>query len=441
MCFPLALLPGSILADILDSVPALYVYQLVFLAGDRNLASKVFQNGLTSISIGPSAVGKIDLKLLSNFRRLQHVSIHHWNFRGLNLHTLPHTLTSLIICCPCINWMYVDADPSFKKHPENVLFHEGGKTAFNFGRHFPHLKQLILCCTSNQFCGDDCSLLYLSVLVTRFLPPSLETLGLSHIYTIHQSLFAVWPSQLTLIVLEKHFDPAKIALLKLLRPDVRIQRYMIHSGAPTLNYCKKALAKATSGILPNLRLHAPSTLTSLSITLYNHPSVNLSQLITFFPCLTHFSSPAIPMCIPHNLELPPGLVSIECAGISLNADQLYNSLIYDEKSIKEGRMNINQVIIDSIKLRLHPVQLHITDFHVSGAERLCGVQMGDGAIGYSLTTRLCPRISVNSPLFNEFTFSRRIALKSNPPVISRLLTHLTIDQGLSVAARFGKCLP
>lgn len=192
MTLPLSLLPISILANILDRIPTLDVYEIVFLTGDRLLEHKARHGGVTNLFMGRISLGKIGLEFTNSFKGLYHITIDAtYAATPPDLSHLPSTLRSLRINGLCPMWLDVPADPRFLSHPENLAFHFCGRSVFAFHHHLPVLEHLELHCLhrlrhTEVHCRGPS--LRTQLLVSKLLPSTLRSLSMTHMTDVFPSI-------------------------------------------------------------------------------------------------------------------------------------------------------------------------------------------------------------------------------------------------------------
>lgn len=192
----LASFPTPILSGILDRLPALNLYQLIYLTGCSHLKARACRGGVTSISLGRMVLSRVDLKFLTDFQGLIRVSIDFFRCDpSLEvLSKLPPTLLYLQISGPCSYWLNTPVSRDFAEHPNNLGFCFEGRSAFNFKRQFPVLEHLMLnCCPiPNRTCtamGEK--RIRMALLVSCLLPNTLVSMEASH---LDHAIPSPWPS-------------------------------------------------------------------------------------------------------------------------------------------------------------------------------------------------------------------------------------------------------
>ena len=188
-------LPPSLLAEIFSYLPALNILQLVEISGDRLLNYKAHHGGIVWLHLGDAVLRKSRLDYWTNFKSLQCLSIDLSKIDiAVDLSSFPSSLRKLCIHGSCARWLSAKADESFFSHHSNLMFHDCGKSAFNFRHHYPNLRHLELQCVHRDDLHQKDNVgLRLVLLITRLLPPHLETLAISHLQYIPSSIWSHFP--------------------------------------------------------------------------------------------------------------------------------------------------------------------------------------------------------------------------------------------------------
>lgn len=208
--------PPEVLVLITQHLPALNVFQLVYLSGDTILRRKAFQGGVTSMSFKSYALGKIGLEFLDDFKGLHSVSINAFQYQGtLDLFDLPPTITHLSLQGSCSHWLAEKSARGIFQEVRTPHLNFRGGGIFPFKNYLPKLTHLNLTC--HYLPGYRCEGTT-TQLVRYYLPPSLTVLRLSHLDQVANSAFSALPNLTSLSQPPYHtqnivpFDHSSIAL-------------------------------------------------------------------------------------------------------------------------------------------------------------------------------------------------------------------------------------
>lgn len=225
---PLASLPREVLVNVLDRLPALNLFLVTHLSGDRHLWSKVTKGGVTALRIEPKELMKLRPEYLADFGGLLSLSIDLAQEKTIPfLHELPHTITSLTIAGDCKHWLRTQPILEFGS---DALSQSPYWQPFNFRRHLPHLAHLGLLCR----CYALRTAPAVAQLVKTLLPAGLQSLTMPHLAQLDPSVWAHLPQGITLSLITAQ-SRNKIEAFLAAAPHVRFSHLKLKASRKAIN--------------------------------------------------------------------------------------------------------------------------------------------------------------------------------------------------------------
>lgn len=238
--------PLEVLCNVTGNLLASEVFSLLYLSGDRLLATKLIQGGVRYIHFDTPACLNIGFKFLADFKGLVAVSIDYSDVKVLNLDDIPDTIRDLRVKAMASIWLQMPASPSLSNDPKYRLLICDGLAPYDF-RRFKNLKILYLKTTTSRWLDwrRDC-------LIARLLPATLERFSISGLAYTQPIYFKNLPSGLKIDFIDESASGEWISEVIKCAPQIHFDHLIAHSFDPIL---AAAPAHTLSIVIHDLALH------------------------------------------------------------------------------------------------------------------------------------------------------------------------------------------